>query len=94
MDTSERTKELILEFSKLIDNPAMLAIRAKIEEMQGLIPREPAYYADNPNDAHRFAGYEEAIIQINNFIHNHMEYAIKDQAESGQDDHSSSTGEA
>lgn len=78
-------KELIQAFSKLIDDPAMKAIQDKILEMREQIPKEPGYYAENKDHAHLYHGYELALIEINNYIFNYMQYAIKDKAESGQD---------
>lgn len=81
----EMDKDLILEFSKLIDNPAMLAIKDKIQQMLEYVPKSPAYYAENPDKAHLFSGYELAIQELNNFIFNYMQYAIEDEAEKRQD---------
>lgn len=89
MYNSELNKELIAEFSKLVDNPAMLAIRDKLSEMLESIPKSPTYYAQHENHSHVFSGYEAAIEEINNFIFNYMQYATEDQVESGEDSETS-----
>ena len=77
----ELDKDLVQAFSKLVDDPAMKAISAKLQEMSENIPKEPIYYAQFPNHAHVFSGYHDAIREINNFILKYMEYAIQDKQE-------------
>jgi hypothetical protein len=81
---SDLDKDLILEFAKLVDSPALKAIDDRLKEMVEAVPKEPMYYAENPNHAHLYAGYQLAAQEIQNYIFNYMQYAIEDNAESGQ----------
>ena len=82
---TEVDKELVEAFVKLVDNPAMLSIQKKLEEMSAMVPTSPTYYAKAPDHAHVFSGYELAIEEITTYIFNHMKYAEEDTTKGRED---------